>query len=436
MTELCITHGTILTMDEQCTVIENGALCIEGSRITYCGPADEQPAPRSSQRCELDARGGLILPGFINAHTHSAMTLMRGVADDLALDEWLNKHIFPMEQRLRAGDVYWGAMLACVEMIKAGTTSFCDMYLFAAQTAKATEACGLRAKIGEVIYDFPSPSYGELENGFAVTRELITSHAAHPRISGVVMPHATYTCSPDLLQRAHALAVELNTDLVIHLAETAEETAGTVETFGKRPLDHLDDLGLLDSRLWINHAVDLNLEEIERVAKAGARVAHCPESNMKLASGVMKLDAMLGAGVRVGLGTDGCASNNDLDMLAEMDSCAKLQKVHTLDPTAAPAPQVLAMATSLGAGAFGQADLGVLHAGALADVCVIDTNQPHLTPMYNPVSHLVYSANGADVIHTVCDGQVLMEDRKLRHIDEQEVMAKAREASEHLINGD
>lgn len=433
MTQLCIENGSILTMDQHDTIIENGLVVIQDQRIAYCGPASGWDGPQTADRQVLDAAGGLILPGLVNSHTHAAMTLMRGVADDLALEEWLTRHIFPMEQRLTGQEVYWGTLLACAEMIKNGVTSFIDMYLFAHETARAAEAAGLRAVVGEVIYDFPSPSYGELENGFAVTEELIKHYADHPRVKGAVMPHAIYTCSPSLLERAAALAQDLGAMLKIHLAETAQETADAVAKLGNRPLAHADRLGMLGPRFLATHAVDLNPEEIARLADSGARVAHCPESNMKLASGVMNLGAMLQAGVTVGLGTDGCASNNDLDLLGEMDSCAKLHKVSTLDPTAAPASAVLAMATRQGGSIMGVDGLGVLQAGAPADLCVVNTNQPHLTPMYNPMSHLVYAASGADVIHTVCCGQVLMADRRLQTIDEDEVMAKAREASTRLL---
>jgi len=431
--DLCIKNGTILTLDQDDTVIAGGALCIEGSRITYCGPADGPGMPSTPAKRELDAAGGLILPGLVNAHTHSAMTLMRGVADDLALEQWLEQHIFPMERRLTGQEVYWGTLLACAEMIKNGVTSFIDMYLFAHETARAADQAGMRAVVGEVIYDFPSPSYGELESGFAVTEELIKTYDGHPRISGAVMPHAIYTCSPSLLRRAGELAGDLGAMFKIHLAETAQETAGAVADLGRRPLDHVDSLGLLGPNFLAIHAVDLQPAEIERLAASGAMVTHCPESNMKLASGVMDLDAMLAAGVTVGLGTDGCASNNDLDLFGEMDSCAKLHKVSTLEPTSAPAPAVLAMATRQGGRIMGIDGLGVLAAGAPADVCVVNTNQPHLTPMYNPVSHLVYAASGADVVHTVCHGRVLMADRRLTTIDEAEVMAKAREASARLL---
>ena len=427
MSELCIQNGAILTMDEQDAQIADGTLIIQDAHITYCGPRAQAPEPASSDRQILDAKGGLILPGLINGHTHAAMTLLRGLADDLPLQTWLEDHIFPAERKLTPQAVYWGALLACAEMIRGGVTSFCDMYLFAPQVARAADQAGLRAVVGEVIYDFPSPGYGELAQGFQVTQELIQLYAQHPRVRGAVMPHAVYTCAPSLLERAGQISSDLGADLNIHLAETPAETAQVIERYGKRPLAHLADLGLVNGRLWIDHGVDLNQAEIEQLASAGARVAHCPESNMKLASGVAPLMAMARAGLKVGLGTDGCASNNDLDLLGEMDTCAKLHKVASLDPTAAPASLVLALATRLGGQAFGNGELGVLRPGALADVIVVDLDQPHLTPLFNPISQLVYAARGSDVIHTVCHGQILMQDRRLLTLDLPQILAKARE---------
>ena len=435
MSELRITNGTILTMNAQGTVIENGTLHAQDGRIAYCGPREGAPAAQAGAVRELDARGGLILPGLINCHTHAAMTLLRGLADDLPLDVWLGEHIFPAEKNLDEEAVYWGSMLACLEMITSGTTSFCDMYLFAPQVARAAVDAGLRAVVGEVIYDFPSPGYGELDNGFKVTRELIDTYRDHPRVRGAIMPHALYTCSRPLMERAAALSADTGADVNIHLAENAGETAQVLEKWDARPLEVLDGLGMLNGRLWVDHGVDLNTGEIERMVDAGARVAHCPESNMKLANGAAPIADMLAAGLKVGLGTDGCASNNDLDMFGEMDSSAKLAKAVNLDPTVAPAQDVLAMATSRAGAVFGlPGELGVLTPGALADVIVVDTNQPHLTPMYNPASHLVYAARGGDVMHTVCHGQVLMADRKVEAMDPAEVMAKAREQASKLNN--
>jgi len=429
--ELCITNGVILTMDDADAIIPDGSLVVSDGRIAYCGPAAGAP-PLGGCRV-LDAGGGLIMPGLINGHTHAAMTLLRGLADDLPLDVWLNQHIFPAERGLDAEAVYWGSLLACVEMIRSGTTSFCDMYLFAGQVARAADDAGLRAVVGEVLYDFPSPSYGDIANGYQVTEELIAAYTNHPRISGAVMPHTLYTCSRPLMERAGRIAADTGAAMNIHLAENQGETAEVLEKWGKRPLAVLEELGLVGGQLWIDHGVDLALGEIELLAAAGARVTHCPESNMKLANGTAPLTEMLAAGVKVGLGTDGCASNNDLDLFGEMDSCAKLAKVSRMDPTAAPAPAVVGLATRRGAAAFGRpGELGVLKEGALADVIVVDTNQPHLTPMYNPLSHLVYAARGGDVLHTVCHGQVLMADRVVECLDQAEVMAKAKEQAVRL----
>ena len=422
MGALIIENGTLLTLDADNTIIEEAKLIIEHSRISYAGPSADAPQTRGEV---LDAGGGLIMPGLVNCHTHASMTLMRGMADDLPLETWLNEHIFPAETKLTPEAVFDGALLACVEMIKNGVTSFCDMYLHASQVGRAAEQSGLRAVVGEVIYDFPSPSYGELENGFAWTRELITNYRDHERVSGAVMPHAPYTCSPSLLEKSAQMSADLEADLNIHLAETPFETSQILERYGARPLAHLESLGLVNQRLWIDHGVDLNEEEAAQLAQAGARVAHCPESNMKLASGVAPLGFYKKYNVAVGLGTDGCSSNNDLDLFGEMSSCAMLHKVHTLDPTAAPAEYVLRLATSQGARCFGVNDLGVLRKGALADVIVLDTHKAHLTPMYNPYSHLVYAARGSDVRHTVCHGKVLMKDRELAGLDEEQIMAKA-----------
>jgi 5-methylthioadenosine/S-adenosylhomocysteine deaminase len=417
-------------MDPAGTIIEDGALCIQGGRITHCGPRSQLPP--SPGRQELDAKGGLILPGLINGHSHSAMTLMRGLADDLPLDVWLTEHIFPAERNLTPQAVYWGTMLACAEMIKSGTTCFCDMYLFAHEVARATDRAGLRAVVGEVIYDFDSPCYGPLENGFAVSEDLIRRYQGHPRISGAVMPHALYTCSPSLLERAGRLSQDLDADINIHMSETQHETQTIVERYGARPLAHAASLGLVNQRLWIDHGVDFYADEIECLAQADCRVSLLPESNMKLASGLANLGRMLKSGLRLSLGTDGCASNNDLDMFGEMDTCAKVHKAAYLNPLVPQAQTVLELATRRGGDVFGHSDLGMLEPGALADVIVVDIDQPHLTPLYNPYSQLVYAASGADVLHTVCHGQVLMQDRQLLTMDEEEVLAQAREQAQLL----
>jgi 5-methylthioadenosine/S-adenosylhomocysteine deaminase len=323
--------------------------------------------------------------------------------------------------------VHLGTRLACAEMIRGGITCFCDMYLFAHQVARAAKDCGVRAVVGEVLYDFPSPNYGPIEAGFAYTRELIETWRGDPLVSVAVQPHAPYTCRPELLQEADRIARRYGVPLAMHLAETETETRQILERYGVRPVAHLDRLGLLHANLVADHAVWVTPEEIALMVERGVRVAHCAESNMKLASGVAPLPDLLAAGVTVGLGTDGCASNNDLDLFGEMDTVAKLHKVQRLDPTVVDAATVLRLATIEGARVLGLADrIGSLEPGKRADLIVVDTRQPHLTPLYNPVSHLVYAARGADVRHTVIDGRLVMRDRRLLTIDLETLLDEAR----------
>ncbi len=421
--DLFICNGTVLTLDTNARIIPHGYVTVHDGRITAVAPGD--PPPAASE--VLDADGGLILPGLVNTHTHAAMTLFRGLADDLPLMEWLENYIFPVEGRMDADFVYTGASLACAEMIRSGTTCFGDMYLFAHEVARAARDCGVRAVVGEVLYDFPSPNYGPIEAGLAYTRELIETWKSDPLISVAVQPHALYTCAPELLQQAGCIAREFGVPLIMHLCETQSETSQIESRYGLRPVAHLDRLGLLDANLIADHAIWLTPEEIGLLAARGVRVAHCAESNMKLASGVAPLPELLAAGVPVGLGTDGCASNNDLDLFGEMDTVAKLHKVQRLDPTIIDAATVLRLATIEGARVLGLADrIGSLEPGKRADIIVVDTRQPHLTPLYNPVSHLVYAARGADVRHTVIDGRIVMRDRHLLGIDLDALLEKAR----------
>jgi 5-methylthioadenosine/S-adenosylhomocysteine deaminase len=368
------------------------------------------------------------MPGLINAHTHAAMALFRGLADDLPLEEWLNSHIFPAEKHLDYDFVYWGTKLAVAEMLLSGTTTFCDMYLFTTAVAQAVVDTGIRAVVGEVLYDFPSPNYGKPDNGLKFTEELCRAYAGHPRVRVAVEPHAVYTCSPDLLIKSKALADRHHTRWIIHLSETPREVADCLEHYGDSPVGHLHRLGLLTGNTVADHAVVLTDRDMELLAASGAGVAHCPESNMKLASGMAPVAELLARGVPVGLGTDGCASNNNLDMLGEMDTAAKLAKVRHLDPTALPARQALALATRSGARVLGlEGEVGTLAPGLKADLVVIDLDQPHLTPIYDPYSHLVYAATGADVQTVMVEGRILVEDRRLLAFDLAETLARARE---------
>ena len=344
---------------------------------------------------------------------------------------WLNDHIFPAESKLDADMVKIGSRLACAEMIRSGTTCFCDMYLFEEAVAEAAGECGMRAVVGEVLYDFPSPNYGVLDNGFEYTRRMMERWAGDPLIKVAVEPHSPYLCKPDLLQRAARLAGEYQAPMVIHLSETQNEVVQIMETYQATPVGHLDQLGILGPNVVACHAVVLTMEDIERLKKNDVKVSHNPESNMKLASGVAPVPDLLAAGICVGLGTDGCASNNNLDLFAEMDTAAKLHKVHRLNPTLMKANAVLRMTTIDAARVLGMDRMiGSIEKGKQADIIVVDTAKPHLTPMYDPISHLVYAVHGSDVVHTVINGRLVMKDRDLLTMDAAQVMADARQQAE------
>ncbi len=405
-------------------ILSGHGVAVAGARIRAVAPLVEL-RQRYPGVAELGLDRGLLMPGLINMHTHAPMSCYRGLADDLPLMRWLEDYIFPAEAELTPEVVYWGAKLSMLEMIRSGTTSFCDMYLFSREVARAAVDVGMRGWLGEVLYDFPSPCYGPPEEGLKLVRAMAVEMADDPLINIVVEPHAVYTCSPGLLVASHDLAREFDLPWIIHLAENREETKTVNGRYGKSPAVHLAGLGLLDNRTIAAHCVTISAAEIALFAETGVNVVHCPESNMKLASGVAPVAAMVAAGVNVSLGTDGSASNNDLDMFGEMASAALLQKVGRLDPTLLPSRTALAMATVNPAAALGLAGkLGVIAPGALADIIVLDMNAPHLTPMYDVASHLVYAVRGGDVIHSLIGGRVVMRDRRIIGVDEAEVMAR------------
>jgi len=367
------------------------------------------------------------MPGLINAHTHAAMTIFRGLADDLPLMDWLHNHIFPAERRLTEEWVYWGTLLACAEMILSGTTTFCDMYLFEHKVAEAAKAAGMRAVVGEVLYDFPSPHYGPVEEGLRFTQSLIEQWAGDPLVRIAIEPHAPYTCSPPLLAACRDMGNRYRVPVIMHVSENESEVEQIRDRYGLRPVAHLDRMGLLGPDFVALHCVALDDRDMDLLALNKVHVVHNPESNMKLASGIAPVPRLLDRGVNVALGTDGCASNNDLDLFAEMDTCAKLHKVSRMDPTVLPARTVLGMAAGNGARALGfGADLGKISTGALADIIVLDFDRPHLTPLYDTTSHLVYAARGADVRHSIIQGRLVMEDRQVLTFDVDEVMDHVR----------
>lgn len=431
-TPFILTGQYFLPNAKQSDLIENGGLAILGDTIIATGTSQELKEKYPGAK-HMHEDFGLIMPGLINTHTHAPMSCFRGFADDLPLMTWLQEHIFPVEAQLTAEMVYDSALLSIAEMIKTGTTSFCDMYLFSKEVAKATENSGMRGWIGEVLYDFPSPNYGDLENGFVYMQEMFNTYKSHPRISITTDPHSVYTCSPDLLKRMGAFAKEHDSLFVIHLSENDAEVETCKKQHGVTPVEHLSKLGLLTENTLAAHCVKLSENDIQLLASNNVKVSHCIESNMKLASGIAPIPEILDAGITLSIGTDGSASNNDVDMFGEMNSVAKVHKVTHLDPTVVSAEQTLHAATLGGAEALGAENhIGSLVTGKKADCIVLDLNQPHLTPIYNIPSHLVYVARGADVIHSVIDGQFVMKNRELLTIDETAILNRMTEMGKEI----
>jgi len=431
--DILILGGLIVTMDQDETIHQEGAVAINDGKIVDLGEIERI---RSTYRgnTEIDGTGCVVMPGLINVHTHSPMTVFRGLADDLPLMTWLKEHIFPAEKKINRDIVYKGTLLACAEMILCGTTTFVDMYLFADQVALAAKKAGMRAVVGEVLYDFPSPNYGPSEKGLEFTENLIGEWSKDELISVAVQPHAVYTCSPDLLKKCHKLAQKYETLFIIHLSENDDEVKQVKERYGKTPVEHVESLGLLDSKFIGVHCVRLTQRDIDLLASGNAKVAHNPESNMKLVSGICLVPKLLQKEIVVGLGTDGCASNNDLDMWGEMDTCAKLHKVATGDPTVLPAKQVVRMATIEGAKLIGMEEkIGSLEPGKVADVIVVDFSKPHLTPLYNVYSHLVYAASASDVKVSIINGKIVMRDRQIITLNIEQVMKDVNEIARSII---
>lgn len=428
-----ISGGTILTLDSNDSQIDNGLIAINEDVIVAVG-RNEDLGDTIRGKTTIDAAHCIVMPGLINAHTHAAMTCFRGIADDMELMSWLNNYIFPAEAKNVDRELaYWGSKLACAEMIRSGTTTFCDMYIFEDETATAAKESGMRCLVGEVLFDFPSPNVKSPEEGLAYTGMLIEKWNSDPLVNILVEPHSLYTCSPSLLKDAKDLADRYNLPIATHLLENRGEEKQLKEKLGKNATQFLHEMGYLNERFFAFHCVVMDDEDIEMFADNGCKVVHNPESNMKLASGVAPISSMLAHGVTVGLGTDGCASNNNLDMFQEMDTAAKLEKVERLDPTVMSATTVTRMATRDGARVLGMENLvGSLQVGMKGDIIIIDLNRPHLTPMYNAYSHLVYTVKGDDVKTALINGKVVMEDRKLLTIDEHDVMDRVNQISKRV----
>lgn len=419
----------VVTMDAQRRVIDDGAVAIRADRVVAVGTRaeiDKQYQPRH----RLDQPAALIAPGLINTHTHAPMSLFRGIADDVRLQDWLEKYIFPAEAKNVSPDfVRWGTRLACLEMALSGTTTYTDMYYFEDVIGETTKEAGLRGVLGQTIIKFPVADYKTPEAALAGTEKFLTRFTGDPLIVAAVAPHAVYTNSDETLKACRSLASRHNAPLIIHLSETKKENDDLAAARHISPTELLEQLGVLDGRTVAAHGVWLSDADIAILKKHGTGIAHCPSSNMKLASGVAPVMKLLAAGVPVGLGTDGVAgSNNDVNMLEEMDLAAKLQKVTTLDPTALKAEQAVAMATIDGARVLGlEREIGSIEKGKRADLISITLDQPNAVPLYNVYSQIVYALKGADVRNVMVNGKLIVRNRRMLTLDSAQVLAKARE---------
>ena len=420
--DLIISGGTIVTMDSEKRVITNGAVAVEKDSIVAVDTAGEI-ARRYVSKQTIDAAGKVVIPGLINTHTHVPMTLFRGIADDLDLQEWLTKYIFPAEAKNVSEDfVRVGTKLGLAEMIRGGTTTFCDMYYFEDAVADETSRAGMRGVLGETVIDFPVADNKTNAEAMAYAEKFITKWKNSPLIVPALAPHAPYTVSTEHLQAVKSLSDKLNAPIVIHVAETQKEVDDSLAAKKLRPVEYLAKIGFLNDKVIAAHVVYADDAELDTLKNLGVGIAHNPQSNMKLASGVARVPQMLEMDLPVGLGTDGAASNNDLDMWEEMDTAAKLHKVFDKDPKVVNAEQAFEMATIRGARALHLDKLiGSLATGKRADVVVVDFDSLHQTPYYNVYSALVYSTKAGDVRDVIVNGKVIMRDRRLITLDESDI---------------
>ena len=429
--DLLITGGTIVTMDPDRRVIEDGFLAVDGDTIVSIGPSSAMAYPKGLiAKQTVDAKGKMILPGLINGHTHVPMVLMRGLIDDVTLEDWLRKYIFPAEARNVTEDyVRWGTRLAMAEMIRSGTTTFADMYYFEDAVAEETKAAGLRGFLGETWIDFPAPDNKSEAEMAAYSERFLKKWQGDPLIHAAVAPHSIYTCSEKTLRDAAALARKYHAPILIHVAEMRKELMDSLANNGATPVQYLERISFLGPDVVAAHCIWVDYTDMKILADHQVGCVHNPSSNMMLASGVAPVVDERAAGMRVGLGTDGPAgSNNDLDMMEEMDLAAKLQKTARVDPRALGAKGALEMATIEGAHALHmEKEIGSLEAGKKADLVVLSLNVPNAVPMYDVYSQVVYALKASEVETVVVGGKMLLKDGKLLTVDEAKAMAKAKE---------
>ncbi len=425
MYDLLIHGGTIVTVNPANAILNDGWLAVKDGAIAALGEGrKDTPLPAAIDT--IDAEGGIVMPGLVNAHTHLPMILFRGLADDLPLMTWLNDHIFPAEAAFATPEnVYAAARLASAELLLGGVTTCCDGYFWEDRVAAAVNDMGLRAVLGQGVVDFPAPGVDDPSRNLSVAQAFVDHWTDKmPTIVPSIFCHAPYTCGPETLREAKAITRAAGILFQIHAAETRDEVRRIQDQYGRSPVAHLDHLGLLDPDTLLVHAVWMDADDIARAADAGAGIVHCPESNMKLGAGIAPLPRFLEYGLTVGLGTDGCASNNNQDLFREMDMAAKLHKLASGDPTVVPAATALQMATIDGARAIGLGGVvGSLEVGKRADIIILDSRHPRLRPMFNPVSQAVYAAGADCVRDTIVDGRVRVRNRRLEGWDLETLMA-------------
>lgn len=423
-----IKDGIFITANDAQPIVE-GHMVVTGDRITYIGT--EPPADAKYDHI-VDGKHRLYMPGLVNTHGHSPMSLLRGYADDLSLQVWLEEHIWPIEGKMKAHDIRYGASLSIVEMLKGGTTTFVDMYDFMDEVAQAVAESGMRASLSRGIIGFGEPDElkAKLEEAKRFARDW--NGQADGRILTMMAPHAPYTCPPDYIKQIVEASIEVDVPIQTHMSETLFEVEENHRQYGKRPVAHLQSLGVFDRPCIVAHAVHLNDDEIDILKAHDVRVSHNPVSNLKLASGVARLPDLLEASVRVSLGTDGCASNNNLDMFEEMRLAALLHKGVSGDPTVVTADQALRLATIEGAKSIWLEDVGTLQQGMKADFIAINIDQPHFLPRTNLISHVVYSASAQDVTDVWVDGKQLVKEREVLTMDEEKIKHEFTQCYERL----
>jgi 5-methylthioadenosine/S-adenosylhomocysteine deaminase len=423
--DLLVVNACVVTMDREYRVFDNGAIAISGDTILDVGLAEDILANYSAARV-IDGRGKLVMPGLINVHTHSPMTIYRGFADDLPLLEWLYDHIFPLEAEFTNPDnVRAGTRLAIAEMLLSGTTTFNDTYYFVNEMARVVDQTGIRAVLAESLIDFPAPNSPTPADGITHTQALLSEWKDHPLVNISVAAHTPFTASPELIVQSKDIAVSHDVIFNIHVAETSWEVEDSLNKYGVTPVRFLEDLGVLDKRTIAAHCVHLSGEDIEIFTERGVSVGHNPQCNMKLANGVAPIQKFLDKGIPVGIGTDGVASNNDLDMFDELRTSALSQKLSTGNPSTLNARTVIEMATIMGARAIGMDDkIGSVEKGKKADLIILDLSRPHANPLYNVYSLITYSLRGSDVETVIVNGRVLVENRKLVTLDIERLYAK------------